>query len=104
MEKDFDTWNTLKQNLNAKDAQNKTFSRPIVVIRSFSREVFWGIPLTSKLKKSEYYYSFLFNGNTTTAILTQMRLFDVKRLTRKIGLINTNDYEMIRKKIINLLI
>lgn len=81
------------------------FLRPVIVLRKFNNEVFWAIPLTKsekkKSKKTErYYYSFSFLPNvTSTAILSQMRLVDAKRLSRHIGTISDTDFAELKKKL-----
>ncbi len=42
------------------DGTGKDFLRPVVIVRKFNNEIFWGVPLTKKMKKLPYYFSFLF--------------------------------------------
>ncbi len=86
------------------DGKGDEFLRPIVIIRKFNNEIFWGIPTTSKPKQGKYYFTFTYNrDDSTTAILSQLRLIDSKRLKYKIGHINTNDFLELKKRIISLL-
>ena len=79
------------------------FARPFIVLRKFNNEVFWWIPLTTKKKIWVYYHSFFFNNQEQTAILSQLRLVDSKRMLDKIGMINEDDFYFIKQKIKNLL-
>ena len=87
------------------DGSNAEFLRPVVVLRKFNNEIFWGIPLTKSKKKSlkknsPYYYAFSFMPKiTSVAILSQIRLIDAKRLSRHIGVINENDFIRIIEKL-----
>ncbi len=67
------------------DGRGEQFLRPIIVLKKFNKELFWGIPLTKNQKIGKYYHNFNLNGNISTAILSQFRLIDAKRLKYKIG-------------------
>jgi len=73
--------------------------RPIIVFKKFSSQVFWGIPLTTKNKKGKFYFEFEFLEKKQNAILSQLRLFDAKRLDRKIGLMTECDFYKLEKAI-----
>jgi mRNA interferase MazF len=123
--KDFDRWNEVKKETekmqtnpmikegeicwcrfginigNETIGKGKEFSRPVLIIKKFSRDVFWGVPLTSKRKNGSWYY-FLKNQNRTL-ILNQMRIFDRKRLQSKITQLPSRQLEDIIREIIKLL-
>lgn len=84
---------------------SENFLRPVLIIRKFNNEIFWGLPLTKKLKKGKYYYQFLINkkNKPSTVILSQIRLIDAKRLQYKIGDVNNKEFEDIKKRLIELL-
>ena len=112
MEKDFRAWHALKTELqnnpyrrffaereiwicsiglnigHEEDGKNERFLRPVVVFKKISSDEFWGIPLTSSERKEPFRYCFEFNGKTTTAILSQIRLLDGKRLLRRSGMMS----------------
>mgnify|MGYP001559789284 CR=1 FL=1 len=68
------------------DGSGEDFQRPVVIIRKFNNEVCWVIPLSKTEKRSKYYFAFPFDQTTTSvAILSQIRLIDVRRLSRKVG-------------------
>jgi len=82
------------------DGQGDEFLRPVLILRKFNNEIFWGIPLTRTNKNSKYYYTFTFHeSGPSTAVLSQIRLVDARRLSRKIGDIAENDYEALTKKL-----
>jgi len=90
------------------DGSGDEYLRPILIIKKFNKEIFWGIPLTkskkSKGKNDMYYYSFSFVKNIISlAILSQIRLVDAKRLSRQIGTIQEADFEKLTKKLKDLL-
>ena len=57
---------------------------------------------TSK-KDNNYYHQYELSGKTYASILSQIRLLDRRRLSRKIGMIKESDFSVIIKKIHNIL-
>lgn len=77
------------------------FSRPIVVFKKFNTNSFLGIPLTTQLKNGKWYAVIEFAGKERRAILSQVRVFDAKRLIRKMGMLSSNDFKNIQLKFID---
>lgn len=86
------------------DGKGKHSSRPVLIIKKFTRHVAWIIPLTTKKKDNSYYISCKgTNGKIYTVIISQLRLISTKRLTDKIGAIDCIDFAHIKKTIKDLL-
>lgn len=86
------------------DGRGQEFLRPIIVIKKFNNQIFWAIPLTKNHKNGKYYFTFFFSKNKkSTAILSQLRLLDTKRLKYKIGRVEREDMNLIKRKIKHLL-
>lgn len=87
------------------DGRGKEFMRPVIIVRKFNNEVLWGIPLTTKSKTGKYYFPFQIEGlpEGSTAILSQLRLIDAKRLQYKIGMMDSSDFEIVKTKLRQLL-
>ncbi len=76
------------------DGKGDLFMRPIIVLRKFNQEIFWGLPLTSTLKSSKYYSVVDFGlGKKSSVILSQIRLIDAKRLSHKIGVVSEEEFD-----------
>ncbi len=90
-----------KMGMNIGDEENgkgEEFMRPVLVIKKFNNNLFWGIPPSSKRKQNNpYYFSFVLEGVERFAIISQIRLFDAKRLESKIGKISVQDFDLIKK-------
>src|SRR3989344_7744356 len=123
MEKDFQKWNILKSKIHhdlpapefrerevwwcslganigvEEDGKNDGFERPVLVIRKFNKEMFFGVPLTSRTKESIYHIPFLLHERSSTALLSQLRLWSAKRLIRRIGRIGRGQFAEIQKKV-----
>ena len=127
MEKDFKKWNTEKEKLHGRervpffhereiwwcslglnigfeqDGKNDNFERPVLVLRRFNKYVLWILPLTSKDKSGNYYFQFEHEGRKSAIILTQLRLISSKRLLRKMGMLSEENFENVKKRIIELI-
>ena len=84
------------------NGKGDSFVRPIVIVKGFNRDIFFGIPLSTKVKDGKFYHEFKFNKNgktvTNIALLSQMRLYSSKRLLNKIGMMGKNDFEIMKRK------
>ncbi len=84
------------------NGKGDNFVRPIVIIKGFNRDMFFGIPLSTKIKDGKFYHKFEFSKGgklmINIALLSQMRLYSTKRLLNKIGVISKSDFEIIKSK------
>jgi len=107
--KDFSNWNILKQELDDKDnaplfkereiwwcsvgvnvgyeifGKDEQFTRPVLVLRKFSKFTFFGLPLTSSKKDFPSYFPLDFRGKEGSVLLDQGRTIDARRLVRRMG-------------------
>jgi mRNA interferase MazF len=76
----------------------------VLVVRGFSKELFWGVPLTSKERTGHYYYQFKLNGKISTAIISQLRTYDTSRISgaNRLGKINEEELLNIKRLLKNL--
>lgn len=125
--KNFDEWNTIKKNteLNkrkigikpreifwAKIGENvgfeqngkgENFARPVIIMRKLTSELFLGIPLTSTIKDGDYFHTFEYSNHANgliqnTALILQLKVFSIRRLMNKAGVISKEDFETIVEK------
>ncbi len=76
------------------------YSRPVLILKKFSRNLFWGIPLTSSIKEGVFYEKIIMkDGKIITALITHMRLFDARRLNSKIERISSEGFEKVKQNI-----
>jgi mRNA interferase MazF len=85
------------------DGRGEEFLRPLLVLKKFNNEICWTIPLTTSNKIGKYYFSFLLNKETSTAILSQIRLVDAKRFKYKMGTLEEKVFLQLKLKIRQLL-
>ncbi len=123
----FDNWNKLKQKLQNKEiisfkqgeiyfmsvgqnigyeiyGKKELYLRPVLVYRKLSKQTFVGIPLSSKEKDGTYFFTFRYTNKTlSTALLNQIRVFDIKRHAYYDGRIKLSDLKQIEIKLLDLL-
>ncbi len=128
MQKDFNNWNDLKQKLDHKnniavfkqrevwwchlgsnigDEENGkgvVHSRPILVVKKFNKNIFWGIPLTTQIKENPYYHKIVFQGKEQCAMISQLRLWDAKRLSSQMGQITQKSMTEIQQRIVDIVL
>lgn len=124
MDKNFEIWGVLKQKIDIENhipffkereiwwccigsnigheenGKNNKFNRPVLVIKKFNSRLFWGVPLTTKLKDNKHYHTFLFGEKKQAAMLTQMRLWDANRLTAKMGRIRESEFAKVKNNLL----
>lgn len=93
-------WTSIGFNIGDEQyGKNSKYERPVLVLKKFNKNIFYGIPLTGRPKTGEFYYQIYNKDRDVSLMLSQIRLFDAKRLTRKMYMISEGDFENIQKKI-----
>lgn len=85
------------------DGKGDKYLRPVLIVRGFSREVCFCVPVTTKVKKGIFYHPVdLEDGIKRTAMLSQLRLLDTKRLHEMIGTAGGKQFKEIKQAITRL--
>lgn len=104
----FDSWNTKKKELDFRDkyphfkvrdiwfcsvgvnigheidGKHEFFERPVLVIKKITRKTFLGVPLTSQLRGGGFNFLIELFGNSRSVLFDQIKMFDVRRLRRRL--------------------
>jgi mRNA interferase MazF len=95
-------WCTLGVNIGfEQDGGGEDYLRPVIIYKKFNNEIFWAIPLTRTDKKTKYYFQLTKENDSSisTAILSQIRLVDARRLSHKFEIgVSDEDFVSITKK------
>ena len=127
MKKDFDVWNEKKKIINnqqvivfcherelrwcslglnigsEQDGSNIEYRRPVLIIKGLSKETCFVVPLTTSNRVHRFRPSVgLVEGKVASALLSQIRVIDTKRLVKKIGYLDKEIFFDIRKTIKNM--
>lgn len=124
MEKEFDRWNEKKKAINdivdldffyhereiwwcalganvgvEMDGKNVDFERPVLIVKKFNKEMFWGLPLSSKPRMGNLFHEIHYDRGVAWAFLSQFKTISSKRLLRKLGSVPELDFEEIKIKL-----
>lgn len=120
----FNQWNRIKQKIETKNqtiffrekeiyfmsigknighetyGKENLFLRPVLIYKKLTHTTFLGIPLTSKPKEGSYFFQFHYKKDQiSTAMLNQMRVFDIRRADYYSGKISIKTLENLEKKL-----
>ena len=85
------------------DGKNQFYNRPVLIVRKFNPHIFFGVPLTTKIKQNPYYLPIRFKDRAQCVMLSQLRLWDGKRLTHKMGQLPDDQFEAVKQALRRLL-
>lgn len=86
------------------DGKDSNFVRPVLVIKKFNRNIFLGIPLSTKIKNNIYYVKITHQNKNISAMISQIKTFSSKRILNKIGALDNEDFDLVMGKIKELII
>ena len=120
----FDSWNNIKKEISDKDTfftfkvreiywlkvgqnigyerqgKGREFLRPVLIFSKFSKNTFLGIPLTTSIKNDMFHFYFIYKiDKESCASLSQIKLFDAKRINQKDGKISVDDFNHLKIKL-----
>jgi mRNA-degrading endonuclease toxin of MazEF toxin-antitoxin module len=128
MQKDFTEWHRVKQGIQ--DSENQLFpherevrwcsvglnvgseedgnggyyTRPVLIVKIMTKNTCLCVPLTTRDKHGSYYFDVdLSDGVSRKAVLSQIRLIDTRRLWSLIGTIDIDQFEKIKKALIDII-
>ena len=97
-------WCSLGENIGfEQNGKGNDFRRPVLIFKKFNNNLFWGIPMSTKIKDNKYYVRVTLKNIDQSAMISQLRVLDTKRLDDKIGYISRVDFWKIKLKIIDIL-
>lgn len=121
MQKDFDSWNSLKREIDSKerrvfcnareiwwasiglnvgseeDGKNDLFERPVLIIKVFNRNMVRIVPLTKRARIDQHHVQISFGSAISSARLNQLRTISTKRLSRKMNRLDNVQFDAVTK-------
>ncbi len=99
-------WAKIGQNVGDEEyGKGEIFSRPVVVVKQLTHDLFIALPTTTTPRENDKYYhniEYKDNHNKTiksSCMILQLRVLSKKRLTNKVGNVKKDDFEIILKKL-----
>lgn len=97
-------WCSLGENIGfEQNGKGEYFRRPVLVFKKFNNCIFWGIPMSTKIKDNKYYVKILLKDVEQCAILSQLRVLDTRRLDEFMGYISEEDFIKIQNQITHII-
>lgn len=86
------------------DGKNSLYTRPILIVKGYSQDIFYAVPLTTKHKVTQYHYRILSpidEDKESYAILNQGRTMDIARIRDRnpIAIIDKDELALIKSVI-----
>ena len=121
--KDFDSWNEIKKKVemttlpedlyfyereiwwirmglnigSEQDGKGYLSLRPVLILKKHNVQCCLCISLTTINKDNPYHFTFWCKDDYVSAIISQIKLIDSKRLVRKIGIVSQSEFDEIKK-------
>lgn len=90
-------WSHFGENIGTEmNGKGDFFTRPVLILKKYDRFSFLAVPLTTKTKEGTWYSTFTHNSKEQTAVLSQVRTVNYKRLKELVGKVDSNDYQKIK--------
>ncbi|MFA6195101.1 MAG: type II toxin-antitoxin system PemK/MazF family toxin [Sulfurimonas sp.] len=97
-------WAKLGQNVGyEQNGKGEEFTRPIIVIKKYSKNMLLAVPISTTLRDGNFFFQFSFKNKISTALLVQSRLISSKRLVKKIGKIDSENFTKLKQKLVDLI-
>ncbi|MEK7201640.1 MAG: type II toxin-antitoxin system PemK/MazF family toxin [Patescibacteria group bacterium] len=96
-------WASIGENVGSEiNGKSSRFSRPVIIFKKLSHGFYFVIPTTTQEKTGTWYSGFTYQGKYMLACLHQARAIDYRRLTSRLGQIDSDDFESIKKSFVAL--
>ena len=96
-------WVSFGENVGSEmNGKSRLFSRPALVIKKLSRGFFLVAPTTSMAHQGSWYVTIKHAGKDTFVCLHQIRTLDYRRLSSRLGQIDSDDFDKVKSAFLKL--
>lgn len=96
-------WVSVGENVGSEiNGKSKLFSRPVIIFKKLAHGFYFVIPTTTQDKEGTWYVPITHGGKTVIACLHQSRSIDYRRLSSKLGQIDTADFARVKEGFVRL--
>lgn len=93
-------WASIGENIGTEqDGDKKSFTRPVILVKGFSKSLVWCCPITSTRKNLSYYYPIKLKRVCGSIILSQLQRMDTLRVGDEIGKVDQKTLIKIKQAI-----
>ena len=91
-------WASLGQNVGSEvNGKSGRFSRPVLIMRKLAHGFYLVAPTTTKQREGTWYVHVRLGNQDEYVCLNQIRTIDYRRLSSKVGQIDTDDFDRVRE-------
>ncbi|MDO9206698.1 MAG: type II toxin-antitoxin system PemK/MazF family toxin [Sulfuricurvum sp.] len=98
-------WAKIGENVGyEQNGKGENFARPVIIVKKLTHELFLGIPLSNTIRPdSDYFHAFEYHNTanglvTNSALILQTKVFSIKRLMNKTGIVDKDNFDLILEK------
>jgi mRNA interferase MazF len=84
------------------NGRNENFHRPVIILHKFNKNLFYGMPMSTKLKDNRFYVEIDFKTQKQSVMISQLRVLDARRLHYKKGELSKADFKKVKSAFLNL--
>jgi mRNA interferase MazF len=93
-------WCSLGYNIgHEENGKGFKYRRPVLVFKKFNERLFWGIPMTTKIKDSVYYTKVKVGDIEQCAMVSQLRIMDASRIIEPMERMSETEFEKVKSAI-----
>ena len=97
-------WCSLGLNLGSETfGKGRDFCRPMLIIKKLSSELCIALPITSNKKEGTWFTKISIKDESRWVMLHQIRMIHKKRFQRKVGRVDSTDFNKTKEKLETLL-
>ena len=91
-------WISFGENIGSEvNRKSELFSRPGIILKKLSREFYLVAPTTSQKKEGSWYVEITQEGRYMYVCLHQIRAIDYRRLSSRLGQIDSDDFNKVKR-------
>lgn len=87
-------WASLGENIGSEmNGKSSRFSRPVLVLKKLAHGFYLVAPTTTQVREGSWYVHVQMQGQDEYVCLNQIRTIDYRRLSSRLGQIDTDDFK-----------
>jgi mRNA interferase MazF len=96
-------WLSIGENIGSEiNGKSHLFSRPGVILKRLSYRLYLIAPTTSQKREGSWYAQIMQEKRHVSICLHQIRVIDYRRLSNRLGKLDSNDFEKVKEIFLNL--
>ncbi len=92
-------WVSIGENIGSEiNGKSALFSRPAIIFKKLAHGFYFVIPTTTQERKGSWYVPFRQKNKDMFACLHQVRIIDYRRLSSRLGRLDSDDFKRIQER------